>query len=393
MLIATMPAGLSNPAPTTPAALPPADRMYRALVERDIAFDGSFVVGVKSTGIFCRCICTARKPLRKNVEFFATPKEALHAGYRACRRCRPMEDPASDKAPAWLDQLKKLADEHPQRRLRDADLIAMKLDPSTVRRQFKSRFGMTFQAYARARRMGLALNAVRQGKRLEQAKSQSGHRSDSGFREAFERLFGNARGNPTRVLAARWIDTPIGSMLALVDDEGLRLLDFVDRRGLERQITRIRAKLACVIVPGEHQHLDRVQAQLHAYFAGRSRLLIDPSAQGVKGEVAFGVPLVPGGGETPFQQKIWAQLRSIPFGQTRSYAEQARAIGNPAAVRAVARANGENFLALVTPCHRVIGSDGSMTGYGGGVWRKQWLLEHERKVATQTPTRDAAARI
>jgi AraC family transcriptional regulator of adaptative response/methylated-DNA-[protein]-cysteine methyltransferase len=381
MLIDHMPASDRTRTPTP--SLPTPERMYRALVDRDVAFDGHFVVGVKSTGIFCRCVCTARKPLRKNVEFFATPKDAMHAGYRACLRCRPLEDPAGPHAPGWLEKLKQHADEHPDQRLRDADLLAMKLDPSTVRRQFKARFGMTFQAYARARRMGLALAAVRQGKTIDQAKARGGYASDSGFRDAFARLFGTLAeaGTRTPVLAARWIDTPLGPMLALVDDEGLRLLDFVDRRGLERQIARIRARLGCVIVPGEHDHLDRVQSRLDAYFAGHSRLLVDPDTQAPGSrEPALGVPLVPGGGETPFQKRVWAQLRSIPLGQTRSYAQQARAIGNPAAVRAVARANGENFIALITPCHRVIGSDGSMTGYGGGVCRKQWLLEHERKM-------------
>lgn len=400
MLIETMAGRIATPTASgrTPA-LPSVERMYRALVERDVAMDGHFVVGVKTTGIFCRCVCTARKPLKKNVEFFATPKEAMHAGYRACLRCRPLEDPAAERAPAWLEKLKAIADEEPGRRLRDADLRAMKLDPSSVRRWFKARYGMTFQAYARARRMGLALAAVRQGKKIEEAKARGGYASDSGFRDAFARLFGT-RTEGTRVLAARWLETPLGPMLALVDDQGLRLLDFVDRRGLERQIGRIRSRLTCTIVPGEHPHLDRVQQQIDAYFAGRSRLFVDPETQrgsrgtgagagsgvrsgaasGVASGVAFGVPLNPGGGETPFQKAVWAQLRTIPLGQTRSYAEQARAIGNPVAVRAVARANGENFIALVTPCHRVIGSDGSMTGYGGGVWRKQWLLEHERKM-------------
>lgn len=368
------------------AALPSTERMYRALVERDVALDGHFVVGVKTTGIFCRCVCTARKPLKKNVEFFATGREAMHAGYRACLRCRPMDDPAAERAPAWLEKLKRLADDEPGRRVRDRDLREMKLDPSSVRRMFKAKYGMTFQAYARARRMGLALAAVRRGSRMEEAKSRGGYASDSGFREAFERLFGSAAdGKGARgasVLAARWIETPLGAMLALADDAGLRLLDFVDRRGLERQIGRIRVKLSCMIVPGEHAHLDAVEKWLERYFKGQCVI----GSNGAHAS-ALGVPLSPGGGETLFQKRVWEQLRSIPLGQTRSYAEQARAIGNPAAVRAVARANGENFIGIVTPCHRVIGSDGSMTGYGGGVWRKQWLLEHEARMACAAASR------
>jgi AraC-like DNA-binding protein len=245
----------------------------------------------------------------------------MHAGYRACLRCRPLEDPAGPHAPGWLEKLKQHADEHPEQRLRDADLLAMKLDPSTVRRQFKARFGMTFQAYARARRMGLALAAVRQGRTIDQARARGGYASDSGFRDAFARLFGTLAeaGTRTPVLAARWIDTPLGPMLALVDDEGLRLLDFVDRRGLERQIARIRARLGCVIVPGEHDHLDRVQSRLDAYFAGHSRLLVDPDTQAPGSrEPALGVPLVPGGGETPLPE---TGLGPTPFHPPRSDAE------------------------------------------------------------------------
>jgi AraC family transcriptional regulator of adaptative response/methylated-DNA-[protein]-cysteine methyltransferase len=362
--------------------LPAAAEMYRAFAARDLTQVGHFVMGVKTTGIFCRPGCTARLPRRDNVEFFATPRDAVFSGYRACLRCRPMDAPTGDDAPEWLDRLKRRADENPGQRLRDADLRAMNLDPSTVRRWFKARYGMTFQAYARARRMGLALAAVRAGSRPELAKSRGGYASDSGFREAFTKLFGSAPKSGsaeagTRVLSARWIETPLGPMLALADDAGLRLLDFIDRRGLERQIARIRTKLGCVIVPGEHRHLDSIARELDRYFAGQSRLG-HPMPDG-KATPPISVPLVPGGGETPFQRQVWDQLRSIPVGRTRSYAEQARAIGNPKAVRAVARANGENFLGIVIPCHRVIGSDGSMTGYGGGVWRKQWLLDHERK--------------
>lgn len=367
------------------ARLPAADAMYRAFSLRDVSWRGMFVMGVKTTGIFCRPGCTARLPRRENVEFFAAPREAVFAGYRACLRCRPMDEGVADSAPAWLEELKRRADERPGERLRDADIRAMNLDPSTVRRQFKARYGMTYQAYARARRMGLALAAVRRGARPEVAKAAGAYASDSGFREAFARLFGALptgavrEGLKTPLLISRWLETPLGPMLALADDQGLRLLDFVDRRGLERQIERIRSKSGCVIVPGEHRHLEAVARELELYFAGRSRLGHAVEGGGVT--PAFPVPLAPALGQSAFQRKVWEQLRTIPLGSTRSYAEQARAIGSPLAVRAVARANGENFLGLVIPCHRVIGADGSMTGYGGGIWRKQWLLEHERRMA------------
>jgi methylphosphotriester-DNA--protein-cysteine methyltransferase len=201
--------------------------MYRAFADRDLTQIGHFVMAVKTTGIFCRPGCTARLPRRENVEFFATPRDAVFSGYRACLRCRPMDAPTGDDAPEWLDRLKRRADENPGQRLRDADLREMNLDPSTVRRWFKARYGMTFQAYARARRMGLALAAVRAGSRPELAKSRGGYASDSGFREAFTKLFGSAPKSGfaeagTRVLSARWIETPLGPMLALAGEDGQR---------------------------------------------------------------------------------------------------------------------------------------------------------------------------
>jgi AraC family transcriptional regulator of adaptative response/methylated-DNA-[protein]-cysteine methyltransferase len=365
---------MSTPSAPTRLTSTPA-RLYRALIEKDAAFNGRAVVGVKTTGIFCRFTCTARKPKRENVEFFCTPREAMFAGYRSCKVCRPMEDVGAVRAaPGWLVKLKREADEKPGTRLRDGDLRERGLDPSTVRRLFQQHYGSTFQQYARARRMGLALAAVRNGRKMGEAKMQSGLQSDSAFREAFHRLFGTppagGRGEEMHALSARWLETPIGPLLALVDDTGLRALDFVDRRGLERQIERLRKRFGHIVVQ-DHKYLDAVEREMEKYFAGTSRLGQDGKP--------FPVPLAASG--TPFQKEVWAELRRIPLGETRSYAQQATAIGKREAVRAVARANGENFLAIVVPCHRVIGADGSLTGYGGGLWRKQWLLDHEKKMA------------
>src|SRR6266498_3014576 len=168
--------------------LPPSETMYRALVNRDSSFEGIFYVGVRTTGIFCRPTCTAKKPARENVDFFATPSEALHGGYRPCLRCHPM-DP--DQAPPKLiERLRAEVDRAPGGRLTDKELAAMSIDPSTARRQFKRHYGMTFQAYHRARRMGLALRDVRRGSSVDEAKNGSGFESESGFREAFAKIFG-----------------------------------------------------------------------------------------------------------------------------------------------------------------------------------------------------------
>ncbi len=343
--------------------LPPNDTMYHALLQRDASFEGIFFVGVRTTGIFCRPTCPAKKPARQNVDFFATPSEALLGGYRPCLRCTPM-DP-EQRPPKLIEQLRAEVERAPGGRLTDKELAAMKIDPSTARRQFQRHYGMTFQAYHRARRMGLALREVRKGSRVDVAQTGSGFESASGFREAFHRIFGEsptaAKERPA--LFAQRLETPLGAMVAIADDEGLRLLEFAERRALEREIGILRQRLRTSVVPGEHRYLDRMRRELGDYFSGKN--------------LKFTVPLAPIGSD--FQTRTWEVLCSIPIAETRSYSWMAEQLGTPAARRAVGRANGTNMMSIIIPCHRVIRADGSLCGYGGGLWRKKWLLDHEQK--------------
>jgi AraC family transcriptional regulator, regulatory protein of adaptative response / methylated-DNA-[protein]-cysteine methyltransferase len=241
----------------------------------------------------------------------------------------------------------------------------MAIDPSTARRQFKRHYGMTFQAYHRARRMGLALREVRKGGRVDEAKNGSGFESASGFREAFTRIFGDppTAAKSREPMFVERIDTPLGTMVAVVDDKGLRLLEFADRRATERELSVLRRRLRTNIVPGEHRYLDAIRSQLADYFSGKT--------------LEFRVPLAPVGSD--FQLRAWNILCSIPVGETRSYSWMAERLGDRNARRAVGRANGMNMICIVIPCHRVIRADGTLCGYGGGLWRKKWLLDHERR--------------
>ncbi|MGE0759129.1 MAG: bifunctional transcriptional activator/DNA repair enzyme AdaA [Pirellulaceae bacterium] len=343
----------------------PADRRryYAALVQRDSDYEGTFYVGIVTTGIFCRPGCSARKPKFENCEFFRSLDEALRAGYRPCRRCRPLSPPG--EASTAIRTLIEAIDSNPDRRWSEQDLRQLGLDASTVRRHFKSRFGMTFAAYARTRRLGLAVQQLRAGRRVIDVQLDTGFESGSGFRDAFCRLLGAPPKDYTgTLLYADWIDTPLGTMVALASEHALNLLEFADRRGLEREILCLRRRTQAAIVPAPHPLLESIRTELTRYFAGES--------------LEFSTPVAWRG--TAFQQQVWEQLLTIPAGTTRSYAQQAAAIGMPAAVRAVARANGANQLAIIVPCHRVVGSDGSLTGYAGGLARKRWLLDHERIV-------------
>jgi AraC family transcriptional regulator of adaptative response/methylated-DNA-[protein]-cysteine methyltransferase len=337
--------------------------MLGAFLGRDRSYDGLFLTAVRTTGIFCRPSCGARKPRPGNVEFYGSTREALLAGYRPCRRCRPME-PAG-QTPPWLRELLSEIDADPSRRWTEQDLRDRGLGPGRVRRWFQSNYGMTFHAYSRARRMGLALGRIRQGSDITTAAFDHGYESLSGFRDAFKHVLGLT---PGRTAAAETVTvnrvlTPLGPMLAGVTEQGLCLLEFMDRRMLERQLRTLQSRLQATIVPGNHALIDRASEEIAAYFRSELR--------------EFTVPLVTPG--TEFQKSVWQRLRSIPYGETVSYGALAHDLGHPGGARAVARANGDNRLAIVIPCHRVIGADGRLTGYGGGLWRKRRLLEHEQQ--------------
>ena len=348
--------------------LPPLREMERAVDRSDASYDGIFFVAVRTTGIFCRPSCPARKPLARNREYYATAREALFAGYRPCKRCRPLE--ADGRPPDWLAGLLVEVERDPVVRWRDADLRARSIDPARVRRYFRQHYGMTFQAYCRGRRLGEALTQIRNGAPLDDVALGHGYESHSGFREAFVRTFGQppGRGRRADCTVIDWAESPLGPVLVAATAEGVCLLEFTDRRALEAQFAALRRRFAGAIVPGKNPHLDRLEGQLAEYFAGT--------------RTEFDVPLVYPG--TPFQEAVWGQLLRIPYGETRSYEDIAVAVGVPSGPRAVGRANGLNRIAIVIPCHRVVNKGGKLGGYGGGLWRKQFLLDLERRAGASS---------
>lgn len=336
---------------------------YQALIEKKSEYEGIFYVGVKTTGVFCRPTCPARKPKFENCEFYETAQQALLASFRPCRRCRPLSHP--NHVSALVQTLVEAVEANPEKRWKDQDFRELSVDASTARRQFKKRFGMTFVEYARARRMGLAMKQIRGGDAVIDAQLATGYESSSGFRDAFSRIMGAA---PTlsghnNILKASWLDTRLGPMIAIADDHALYLLEFVDRRGLEREVERLRQKTKSAIIPGSTPPINSIESELSQYFNGNL--------------IEFKTPLFFIG--SPFQKSVWEALKNIPYGETRSYADIAKAVGRPTAFRAVAQANGANQLALVIPCHRVINTNGDLGGYGGGITRKEWLLNHEKQ--------------
>jgi AraC family transcriptional regulator, regulatory protein of adaptative response / methylated-DNA-[protein]-cysteine methyltransferase len=341
--------------------------MEQAFMARDGSYDGLFYAAVTTTGIFCRPSCPAKKAKNEHLEFFASAKEALFAGFRPCARCRPLDGAKAGErenaAPLWVRGLVDRVEADPSRRIPDAELAAEGIDATAARRWFLRNYGMTFQAYCRARRLGAAFQSIKEGADLDDAVFDHGWESHSAFRDAFSKAVGlppgAARG--TDFIRLAWIETPLGPMVAGATETAVCLLEFSDRRMMEAQLRTVARRLGKPLLPAENPLIDSLRNQLAEYFAGARR--------------TFDLPLdYPG---TDFQRRVWEGLMRIPYGETRSYAQLAAEIGADGASRAVGTANGLNRIAILIPCHRVIAADGGLGGYGGGLWRKLRLLERE----------------
>jgi AraC family transcriptional regulator of adaptative response/methylated-DNA-[protein]-cysteine methyltransferase len=347
----------------TTNSLPDRQTMYNALLSRDSSFEGIFYVGVKTTGIFCRPSCTAKKPKLENVDFFNSAKSAMLYGYRPCKLCHPLE--IKGKFPEWMSALMSEIEKNPSFRIKDYDLAKRGISPHKLRRWFKDNLGMTFQTYLRTLRISQAFGRIKEGDKVIEAAFSSDYDSLSGFNAIFKKTTGftpNSSKNKNIIQVTR-ILTPLGPMLAGATEKGICLLEFVDRKMIETQLKRIRKIFKAELIPGKSKYFKELSEQIANYFEGKRK--------------KFDIPLAIDG--TNFQMMAWKALLKIPYGKTVSYEHQAKVIDNPKAVRAVAKANGDNRISIIIPCHRVIGKDGSLTGYGGGIWRKQYLLDLEQK--------------
>ncbi|SEN93250.1 AraC family transcriptional regulator, regulatory protein of adaptative response / methylated-DNA-[protein]-cysteine methyltransferase [Amphibacillus marinus] len=336
---------------------------YQALVEKNHNYDGIFFAGIKTTGIFCHATCTARKPKFENCEFYQLAEQALLAGYRPCKICNPLSFPHA--IPIEVEQLIRAVEAEPEKRWKESDFAEIGLHSASARRKFKTIYGMTFVQYARARRMGLAFKEIKHGSKVIDQQLATGYESASGFNDAFTKIMGNpAKKTSVKLLSAAILTTPIGRMISLADDNYLYLLEFLDRRGLEREIERLRNKHNFRIIYGQNKLNEKLAKQLQLYFN--------------KQLAHFTIPLFYDG--SAFQKQVWDQLISIPVGATRSYKDIALQLGDAGKVRAVGNANGANQIAILIPCHRVIKSNGELGGYGGGIERKEFLLTLEREM-------------
>ncbi len=337
------------------------NQMYTALLKRDDSFEGIFFVAVKTTGIFCRPTCRARKPKRENVEFFHSAKEALLRGYRPCKICTPLAP--KGESPEWVKVILDEINSNGSQRFSDQEIRDLGVDPNRLRRWFKQNHGMTFQSYLRSLRLGTAFGHLSNGKKVISTAFDNGYDSLSGFVHAFKKTIGvvPSKSSGKEIIHIYQLLTPLGPMMAASVKQGICLLEFIDRKMLETELKDLSKRLNAPLVTSPGPHFRELKLQLEQYFCGKRK--------------KFELPLFTPGSK--FQQTVWKGLQKILYGTTRSYKEQAKALGRPAAVRAVASANGANKIAIIIPCHRVIGADGKLVGYGGGLWRKKRLLALE----------------
>jgi len=333
------------------------DTAWAAFMRRDRSWDGRVIGAVQTTGIYCKPSCPARRPKREHVAFYATAEEARAAGFRPCLRCKPDEVGRDREAVAQAVRLIEAAEEAPSlAELADAVGYA----PHHFQRLFKRDLGVSPAEYARGLRSRRAERALEANGRVTDAVYDAGYQSPSGFYEDAKERLGmtpSAWRDGGRGETIRWtmFDSPIGRMLIAATSKGICRLTFDDS---EASLRRLFPKATIVEDGGGLREL--VQGALAAI----EKPLAAPD-----------LPIDVAG--TAFQEAVWRELRKIPPGETRSYAQIAAAIGQPKAVRAVGTANGDNHVAVLIPCHRVIRSDGSLGGYAGGLGRKRHLLAAE----------------
>ncbi|WP_408633957.1 bifunctional DNA-binding transcriptional regulator/O6-methylguanine-DNA methyltransferase Ada [Qipengyuania seohaensis] len=333
---------------------------WQAVKRRDRAFDGRFVTGVMSTGIYCRPSCAARHPLRENVRFFADGESARQAGLRPCKRCLP-DDVARDEAAvmAAIDEI---------RRSEDAPTLSVLAgitgySPTHFQKVFKRATGLSPAAYARALREERARDALTEGDSVTGAIYEAGYGSPSRFYDDTKGRLGMAAsdwqgGGKGRTIHWSVIDTSLGAMLVAATERGVCCLSFNED---ESDLMRRFPEAQLVEAGEEFRDLFR-----------RVTAVVENPTQATLASIPLDVK------GTAFQQRVWQALREIPAGQTRSYGELAAALGNPKASRAVGGANGANNVAVLIPCHRVIAADGSLGGYAYGTRIKAELLEREK---------------
>lgn len=345
------------------------DVYWRATLARDPAADRMFVYAVRSTGIYCRPSCPSRKPGRHHVLFFRAPEAAERAGFRPCRRCRPRDGAQSDPRLDVVRQAYRYIEEHRDDRLSLTDLGRhVGVSPHRLLRTFKQIVGITPREYAEARRLDLLKGRLREGDSVTRALYDAGYGSSSRLYERAKERLGMTPGTYRR------------------GGQGMRIEYAIRDSALGRLLVAATERGVCAVSFGDTDHVLKAalaneypSAEIRRGENGATRW-IDPILRHLEGKQLH-LDLPTDVKATAFQQRVWQQLRSIPYGETRTYREIAERIGAPRAARAVGRACATNPVSVVVPCHRAVREGGGLGGYRWGIERKERLLAHERATA------------
>ena len=338
---------------------------WRAVEQRDAQFDGRFVYGVTSTGVYCKPSCPSRRPLRANIRFFQDPDVAEAMGFRACLRCRPRD--AQTEADAAVERARAYLDRNAERGVSLTELAEhVKLSAWHLQRSFKRVLGVSPKEYQNARRVSRFKSRLRAGDTVSRATYEAGFGSSSRVYERSDELLGMTpasyrKGGAGVHIAYTIDDAPVGRVLVGITERGVAAIELGATDGEVERALRDDFPNA-EITRSDDAHSTLVRAVLDR--------IRDP-----RGAPRHRIPLDVDG--TAFQLKVWKALQEIPTGERRSYAEVAATIGQPSATRAVASACAANRLAVVVPCHRVVRGDGTISGYKWGVQRKRQLLDEE----------------
>jgi AraC family transcriptional regulator of adaptative response/methylated-DNA-[protein]-cysteine methyltransferase len=339
------------------------DRRWQAVLNRDQTADGDFYYAVRSTGIYCRPTCAARRPKRENVLFFADPEAAERAGFRACRRCQPDEVSSRQATVLQAQQILEAADRPPT--LSELGR-AVGFSPFHLQRLFKQATGLSPAQYAAAHRLGRFKSHLAEGSTVTEATYAAGYGSSRAAYQSSTAELGMSpgvyrKGGQGQRIAYAVTNSPLGRMLVAATERGLSAVRFGEHERLIAEFAAELPRASLICDPAAVEpHVQAVREHLE----GR-RMQID-------------ILLDPAG--TAFQQRVWSALRQIPYGETRTYSQVAEMIGQPRAARAVARACALNPIAVAVPCHRVIRSSGKLAGYRWGIERKQALLDREQAI-------------
>jgi AraC family transcriptional regulator, regulatory protein of adaptative response / methylated-DNA-[protein]-cysteine methyltransferase len=345
------------------------DAEWRAVEDHDAQYDGQFVYAVRTTGIYCRPSCPSRRPVRANVSFFSSPDDAESAGYRACRRCNPKNVDYESRTAKSVERARAFLDANAERVVSLAELAThVGVSASHLQRSFKQIVGVSPKQYQNALRVQQLKNRLRAGDTVSRATYEAGFGSSSRVYEQSDATLGMTpasfrRGGAGIAIRYTIADAPLGRVLVATTTRGVCAVELgATDADVERALRDDFPN--ALIARGDDEHDSWVKAVI-AQIAGS------------RNESSRSVPLDPKG--TAFQLRVWKALRDIPRGERRSYSDVAAAIGQPTAIRAVARACATNKLALLVPCHRVVRSDGALSGYKWGIDRKRRLLDDEAK--------------